>query len=182
MSDSNLLSTRLLRWGVGLGLLASVVHLTWEATHGGVRVHHLLASGDMPSFSNWWGLLVLPLLGGIAVASVQGRLQSNRATLAMSSIALIGSALVGLILSALFAAGYEEIVPWVFLGVLVTGGLLPIYRPEYLFGFVLGLMLVFGPVIPLAGGLFAAGVSFAAHALIGLIRLAWSSVRGRTGT
>ena len=166
MSDSNFPGARLIRWGVGLGLLASVVHLGWEATHGGVRAHHLLARGDMPSFSNWWGLLVLPLLGGIAAASVQTRLQSSPATLATSSIALIGSTLVGVTMSALFVANYEEVVSWVFLGVLATGIVLPIYRPEYLFGFVLGMMVVFGPVIPLAGGLFVAGVSFAARTLV----------------
>lgn len=101
--------------------------------------------------------------------------------LATSSIALIGSTLVGVTISVLFVANYEDVVSWVFLGVLAAGIVLPIYRPEYLFGFVLGMLLIFGPVISLAGGLFAAGVSFAAHTLIGLIRVAWSRARGRTG-
>jgi hypothetical protein len=170
MSDSKFLGTRLIRWGIGVALLASVIHLGWEATHGGVRAHHLLARNDLPSVSNWWGLLVLPLLGGLTGVSVQGRLQRNRVALHTSSIALIGSALVGVTMSTLFATGYQDVVPRIFLGVLATGVVLPIYRPEYLFGFLLGTMFVFGPVIPLAGCLFAAVVSFTAHILIDLIR------------
>lgn len=172
-------SARLHRWGMGIGLLASVAHLGWEATHGGVRVHHLLARSDLPSVSNWWGLLVLPALGAWSGFSVQRRLERNRATLAKSITALTGAALVGVTLSALFAAGLEDVVPRVFLGVLVTGVFLPTYRPEYLFGFVLGMMFVLGPVIPLAGALFAACVSLAAHSLIGLTRRVFHGVPGR---
>lgn len=182
MSDSNLLSMQLVRWGVGFALLAVVVHLGWEATHGGVRAHHLLARSDLPSVSNWWGLFVLPLLGGVSAVSVQGRLQRNEVTIASSSFALIGSILVGVTLSAFYAAGYEQVTSRLFLGVLATGVLLPIYRPEYLFGFVLGMMFVFGPVIPLAASLLAAGVSFTAHLLVGQVRRVSERMRRRAGS
>lgn len=182
MSGSELLRLRLVRWGVGFALLAVVVHLGWEATHGGVRAHHLLARSDLPSVSNWWGLLVLPLLGGVSAVSVEGRLQRNEVTIASRSVALIGSILVGVTLSAFYAAGYEQVTSRLFLGVVATGVLLPIYRPEYLFGFVLGMMFVFGPVIPLAASLFAAGVSFTAHRLMGRVRRVSGRMRRRAGS
>ena len=44
-----------------LALLAEVVHLSWEAQHGGIRVHHFMNRSDLPGLHNAWGLLVLPL-------------------------------------------------------------------------------------------------------------------------
>lgn len=34
----------------------------WQHLDGGVPAHHLLADPSLPSLSNWWGLLALPLL------------------------------------------------------------------------------------------------------------------------
>ena len=102
--------------------------------------------------------------------------------MASRSVALIGSILVGVTLSAFYAAGYEQVTSRLFLGVVATGVLLPIYRPEYLFGFVLGMMFVFGPVIPLAASLFAAGVSFTAHLLVGRVRRVSERIRRQAGS
>lgn len=54
-----------------------VCHLGWEYTHGGVPAHHLLNNPELPAISNWWGLLVVPLLVWFLV----GRIQRRAATL-----------------------------------------------------------------------------------------------------
>jgi hypothetical protein len=40
----------------------AIAFLAWEDFHGGVKTHHILQSGALPGFSNWWGLLLLPSL------------------------------------------------------------------------------------------------------------------------
>jgi len=152
--------------GVGLGVLASAAHLGWEATHGGVKTHHFLARPDMPGFSNWWGLLIVPLLGLLAARSVAGRVDANRGTVASSVAAMASAMLAGIAMSVAFATGYESITSVVFFVAVGAGVVLPTYRPEYAFGFVLGMLYVFGPVIPLFAVSIAVGVSIAAHFLI----------------
>ena len=36
--------------------------LLLENFQGGVKSHHLLARKDMPAISNWWGLLIVPIM------------------------------------------------------------------------------------------------------------------------
>ena len=60
---------RLIGHGFVVALFASVAHLAWEHTHGGVQSHHFLARPDLPAISNWWGLIILPSLGWLASRS-----------------------------------------------------------------------------------------------------------------
>ena len=156
----------LLPYGLGLALLVTTAHLGWEATHGGVKSHHLLAREDMPAVSNWWGLLILPLLGLLASRAVTARAQANQGAVAGAVAALVGSLLVGIALSATFAAGYESAPFVIFVAALAAGLVLPTYRAEYIFGFVLGMTFVIGPVIPTIAAFVAAGISAAAHFLV----------------
>lgn len=158
------------RWlpaaALGLAVLAAVAHLGWEHTHGGIRSHHLLNRADLPTISNAWGLLVLPALGWLA-----GRVVARRAAAVPSAsrtalAAFLGALAVGAALSVAFVAGSESAAGLVFLGVLLTGLVLPTYRAEYLFGFVLGMTFVFGSILPTLFGLLAAGISAAAHLLL----------------
>lgn len=157
---------RLLPYGLGLALLAAAVHLGWEATHGGVQSHHLLARKDLPAVSNWWGLLVLPLLGGLASRSVTGRVEVDDATAAKAAAGFAGSLLTGVALSASFAAGNESTTSALFVATLAAGLVLPTYRAEYVFGFVLGMTFVFGSMLPTLVASVAAGVSATAHLLV----------------
>jgi hypothetical protein len=57
--------------------------------------------------------------------------------------------------------------------------LLPIYRPETLLGFVLGVIWVFGPVLPTAIGALLAAVSALVHmTLWPLAKRGWQKIRG----
>ena len=49
---------------------------------------------------------------------------------------------------------------------LLSGQVLPTYRAEYLFGFVLGMTFVFGSILPTLFGLLAVALSAAAHLLL----------------
>ena len=156
----------LVPYGVGLAVLTAALHLGWELTHGGVKSHHLLADPDLPAISNWWGLLILPALGWVASRTFTGRVRNNEGAVTRAVAGFVGAAVVGIALSAAFTAGYESVSSGLFYGVLASGLVLPIYRAEYIFGFVLGMTFVFGSVLPLIAALVAAAISAAAHFLV----------------
>ena len=39
----------------------ALAHIGFEHFNGGVKTHHFLARADLPGFSNWLALIVLPL-------------------------------------------------------------------------------------------------------------------------
>lgn len=170
---------RLVPYGLGLGLLIVTAHLGWEMTHGGVVTHHLLARSDLPGISNWWGLLVLPLLGWLSSRVVTARARTVEDAARTAGLAFIGSLLMGVAMAMPFAMGYDSVTPWVFLAALAAGLVVPTYRPEYAFGFVSGMVFVFGPVIPLIAVSIAASISAGAHYLVrpALVSI-WGRVRG----
>ncbi len=156
----------LLPYGLGFGLLAATLHLGWEITQGGVKSHHLLDRSDLPAVSNWWGLLILPLLGWFASGVVTARARTNEGAAARAVAGFTGALLVGVALAASFAAGYESVSSGLFFATLVSGLVLPIYRAEYVFGFVLGMTFVFGAALPTIAASVAAAISAAAHFLV----------------
>ena len=157
---------RLISHGFAVGLLASVAHLAWEHTHGGVQSHHLLARPDLPAISNWWGLIILPFLGWLASRSAARDAALDDGATARSISRFLGALLVGLALSSSFAAGFESAATGIFLTSLAVGLILPIYRAEYIFGFVLGMTFVLGSVLPTIAALLGAGISAIAHFVI----------------
>jgi len=154
---------RFLHYGLGLALLAAAIHLGWEYSHGGVRSHHLLARRELPAVSNWWGLLVLPVLGWIASRTAVHRAAHDERAASRSVAAFLGSLSVGATLSASFTMGYESFASGLFLTSLAAGLVLPTYRAEYMFGFVLGMTFVLGSVLPTIVALLAAAISAAAY-------------------
>lgn len=148
-----------------LAILAVAVHLGWEYAHGGIRSHHLLNRADLPAISNAWGLVVLPALGWLAGKVVAARASVLPSAARTALAAFFGSLAAGAILSVAFVAGSESAAGTVFLGVMLIGVVLPTYRAEFLFGFVLGMTFVFGSILPTLFGLLAVGISAAAHLL-----------------
>jgi hypothetical protein len=157
---------RWLPYGAVLGFVASAAHLGWEATHGGVQSHHLLAREDLPALSNWWGLFVLPVLGWMASRLAVRRVRAGADTSAGVMVSLVGALLVGAALSGSFAAGFESVTSGVFFAVLAVGLVLPTYRMEYVFGFVLGMTVVVGAVLPTLVASVAAAIAAVAHLLL----------------
>jgi len=74
--------------------------------------------------------------------------------------------------------GHESITSYLFFGLLPLALILPVYRPECLLGFVLGMSAAFGAVLPTLFGTLMALVTFVIHRFVGrpLQRL----VAGRT--
>lgn len=157
---------------------AEVLHLGWEHTHGGVPAHHLLNSPDLPAVSNWWGLLVVPLLVWFLV----GRIQRRAATLVQAgsrerfrTIALSRFAVAflwGAALALAFTLGHPA-VAWIFFGAFAAALIAGAWRAEYVLGFALAMSFTFGAVLPVLIASAIAACAFAAHLLLGtVLRLA----------
>ena len=154
--------------------------LCWQHLHGGVPGHSFLARDDMPRISNWWGALLLPVLSYMLTGRMQARLASataagsdvTRCTRAML-VAFTAALLYGAALAASVATGRSEISSLLFRTLPVIALLWPIYRAEYVFGFVLALTYTFGAVLPMVIATVIAVLSLVLHRLIlyGLRRL-----------
>jgi hypothetical protein len=152
-----------------IAFFAEILHLAWEYFHGGVVAHHILARTDLPAFSNWWGLLLIPMLtwfitGLIERQSMQRVLPNKRRR--QSLLGFAGALLFGIVLSIAFVTKQDNLAALLFQGVFLLSVLVPLYRPEYLLGFVFGMTFTFGPVLPTGIGVVVMAVAAIIHLLI----------------
>lgn len=155
-----------------------LAHLGWEYTHGGVPAHHLLNNPDLPAISNWWGLLVVPLLVWFLVARIQRRAatlvqtgsRERFRTLTQARFAV--TLLWGASLALAFTLGHPA-VTWIFFAAFGVALFVHAWRAEYVLGFALGMTFTFGAVLPVLVAAVIAACSFTAHLLAGtVLRLA----------
>ncbi len=147
--------------------------LAWNYYHGGVPGHHLLARADMPSISNWWGGLLLPLLTWFLLYRIARRLthtsdeQLNASKLPMNVLYGFGGALLfGILLSTFYTLGYADVPGYMINGLFVLALFFPIYRAECLLGFVIGMTFTFGAVLPTGVGSIFALIGAALYLLV----------------
>ncbi|HEY0334618.1 MAG TPA: hypothetical protein VGC74_13045 [Stenotrophomonas sp.] len=129
-------------------MVAVLLQLGWEHTHGGILRHHLLNDASLPAISNVWGLAVMPLLAALAAWVVARRMRERPGALLPATAGFFGALLAGAALSLAFLASGEAAATQVMMAILVASVVFPVYRAEYLFGFVIGMTFVFGPVLP----------------------------------
>lgn len=132
--------------------------LIWRHFHGGVPSHHLLNRSDLPSVSNWWGGILLPFLTWLLV----GRINMREGTIDSKAImgGFFGALFYGIALSASIVNGFEQISSLMGPGLLIIALFLPIYRPQYFLGFVIGMTYAIGAILPTAFGVVVGLVSF----------------------
>jgi len=161
-----------------LALSFAAVHLAFEHFTGGVKGHHALNRPDLPVVSNWLGLLTLPLLGFALWLRIRSQVSQEywagfpRSVLA----ALVGGSLYGIVLSVAFELNATAVMNAAAVGFLVLALAFPVYRAEYITGFVVGMTFTFGGVLPLLVALVVAAISFAGRYIV---RSAVSLVRRR---
>lgn len=155
--------------------LITLAFILWEYFNGGVVTHHLLARGDMPGFSNWWGLLTVPILFWVGVSLINRRQVKGKTTTSDKYATLVfkrflAALAFGMLLSLLWKFKFVEILQYLILLPLVMAIFIPVYFPEYLMGFVLGMAFIFGGVLPVLIGLILVAISFLINKLIGFLR------------
>jgi len=143
----------------GIITLAIWALLAWDHYHGGVPAHHILAKEDLPSISNWWGGLLIPVLTWFLLYRIQKRIdktnsQNREAHISLKPILyrFFGALLFGIALSAFFSSGNTDMPGYMILAIFPLALFLPIYRSECLLGFVIGMTFTFGGVLPIGIG------------------------------
>ncbi|MFM9909190.1 MAG: hypothetical protein ACKVOW_07575 [Chitinophagaceae bacterium] len=139
----------------GIVTIAICALLIWDHYHGGIPSHHLFANKDLPSISNWWGLLLLPILTWFLLYLIHKRIikeHSGNGDQLLNRKKLlsrfVGSLLFGILLSVFFSFNFSDIPGFMMLGVFPLALIFPIYRAECLLGFVIGMTYTFGTVLP----------------------------------
>ena len=144
--------------------------LLLEYLQGGVGSHHLLARRDMPKISNWWGILIVPLLTWILLSLMQKRHSSSaidQKTVSKPEVqGFISAFIFGVVLTILYYNA-PELPGFFMLGTFVLALFIPIYRPQYFIGFVLSMAYGFGGVLPVIFGLILVPVYFIEYRYIG---------------
>ena len=128
-------------------------HLAWDYFHEGVPTHHILQREDLPGISNWWGGILLPLLTWFLLYLIQKRMnEDDKSNINSNSIhyvyRFLGAFLFGILLSFFFTIG-SDIPSYMMIGVIPLSFFIPLYRAEYLLGYVLGMTYTFGPILPI---------------------------------
>lgn len=111
----------------------------------------------------------LPLLGLILGLRVRSE-GMPRSVLS----ALIGAFLYGAVLAASFELGAQTITSVMFIGLFALALALPVYRAEYITGFLIGMTVTFGAILPLIVAAVVAVLSFLVRstlrAVAGIVR------------
>lgn len=166
------------RWLItALVALAELGHLAWQVFHGGIQRHHLLNQADLPAISNAWGAVFLPLLAWFLAGRMLRRANGPLAAKALA-VAAFGSLVAGIALSLAFVSGNADAPAYVLLGIILVSLVLPTCRSEYVLGFVLGMCITFGPILPALVATVIAAVSAIAHYLV-RPALGWALARVR---
>lgn len=159
-------------------LVFELAHLAWEHWHGGVATHHLLNRADMPAISNWWGLLVIPALAWFLTGRMQRRIASQGGSSRAIAAGFASALAYGAALAIAFATQFEAI-SFIFFGLFAIALLVPVYRAQYVLGFVLGMSFTFGAVLPAIIASVIAGFSALMHLIFrSLWRLVQNSRAG----
>ncbi len=132
----------------------------------GVITHHLLARDDLPGFTNWLGLVTVPLLFIIGSILINKRLnkpdKQDEPIVSRFLIAFI----FGLTISICWALDLEIILPYFILLPLVVAIVKPVHFPECLMGFVIGMLFSFGGILPIIIGTVLLILSFLIHVTV----------------
>ncbi len=151
--------------------VAEWAFLAWQHVHGGVPSHHFLDRADMPAISNWWGGLVLPCMTWLLLGRMQRRCTSQVGAATRHAVTgFLGALGFGVLLSVFFMRGDDQVTSVMFELLFVIALVVPMYRAEYLLGFVLGMAYTFGGVLP---GIVGSVVALIALVIHRYIRAAW---------
>ena len=140
----------------GIVAVLILAKLAWDYFHGGVPTHHVYILENKPGISNWWGALTLPLLTWFVLYRVQHRIyrkdESNKSDIkkkiSTAIYGFLGSLLFGIVFSYTYMNG-PDIKGYLMLGLVITSFFIPLYKSEYLLGFVIGMTSNFGPILPI---------------------------------
>jgi uncharacterized protein YacL len=149
--------------------------LFWEHFHEGVTSHHILQQQNLPSISNWWGGLLLPILTWFLLSRIEKRLikkssqtqETDKNKFGREVISLFLSGLVlGVLISISFMNEFKPFLDNVLYIVILISFIIPIFYAEFILGFILGMTYTFGAILPTAFILIFAVIGIVSYRFI----------------
>lgn len=166
--------------------IVTAIFIVREYFTGGVLSHHLLANKDFPGMSNWWGLLTVPLLFWVSISIIHRRRDNGTASESNSEVKetkvfnrFLAALLFGITASLLWEFKFENFLQYFILLPMLISFFKPVHFPEYLMGFVLGMLFTFGGVLSVLAGLIILFICFLIHMIARFLVYLYSSVANR---
>lgn len=153
-------------------------HLAWDHFHGGIPTHYLLHNADLPGIPNWWGGIVLPFFTWFLLYRIHKRVDGGEMAAASESLKkvilrFLAAAVISILIAVCFMNGID-VIDFIMGTVFILAFIFPLYKSEFLLGWVLGSTFTFGAIIPIGFGSLFALVFFVfykiARAILGLFR------------
>ena len=139
-------------------------HIAWDHFHGGIPTHYLLHDKDLPGIPNWWGAIVLPFFTWFLLYRIHKRIDRGVTPVASESLRSVilrffTAALVAIAIAVCFMNGID-VVDYIMGCLFILAFFFPLYKSEYLLGWVLASTFTFGAIIPIGFGSIIALVFF----------------------
>ncbi|MFT6933958.1 MAG: hypothetical protein ACJAUQ_000337 [Maribacter sp.] len=146
-------------------------HIGWDYFHGGIPTHYILHSKDMPGIPNWWGAFVLPVFTYFLLFRISKRLNEpdKKESLKLICLRLLTGLLFAIIISVTFLNGIE-VNDYLIGLIFILSFMFPLFKSEYLFGWVLGAAFAFGAIIPILFGSILCLIFFIIYQLVRVIK------------
>lgn len=144
--------------------LAVWSHIIWDHFHGGIPVHYVLHNPDLPGIPNWLGGIIFPFFTWYLLYRIQKRINKPDLTVTAEHFKKIilrffASFCVSVLIAICFVNGFDAI-DFIMGTLFLLAFIFPLYKSEYLLGWVLGSVFTFGAILPMVFGSILAGLFF----------------------
>lgn len=128
-------------------------HIAWDYYHGGIPVHYILHDDNLPGIPNWLGGIVLPFFTYFLLYRIHKRIDGPNCKEKLQQVVLsfLASALVAISIAICFM-NEMDVIDYIMGSLFILAFFKPLYKAEYLLGWVLGSSFTFGAIIPIAFG------------------------------
>lgn len=128
-------------------------HIAWDYFHGGIPTHFLFQDENMPGIPNWLGGIVLPFFTYFLLYRIHKRIDSpnSKENIQQVVLSFLASALVAISIAICFTNGID-VIDYIMGALLILAFFKPLYKAEYLLGWILGSSFTFGAIIPIVFG------------------------------
>ncbi len=146
-------------------------HIGWDYFHDGIPTHYMLHDENMPGIPNWVGGILLPFFTWFLLNRIHRRVDAPNPkdrlkTVIHRFLAALG---VAILISILFTAGVD-VIDYIMLAIFVMALVFPLYKSEYLLGWVLGSAYTFGATIPIVFGSVLALILFILYKIARVVK------------
>jgi len=149
-------------------------HIAWDYFNGGIPTHYLFQNDALPGIPNWLGGLVLPFFTWFILHRIHKRIDSVEIPVASESLR---SVIVRFLLAmgiaitiSVFFVNEIDLIDSIMLAILILAFIFPLYKSEYLLGWVMGSSFTFGATIPIGFGSILALLFFVLYKTPRLIK------------